>query len=70
MRKIARGKKKLLNDQIKNDSSLFSKGKEHSLGKLLISFGFSTTKILSKLNMGAVTGQILCNTFWTAQGSL
>lgn len=59
MRKIACGKRKFLNDQIKNDSSLFSKGKEHdshSSGETANLLGFSTTKILSKLNMGAIIG--------------
>lgn len=42
----------------------------HSSGETANLLGFNTNKILSKLNMGAIIGYILCNTFWTAQGSL
>lgn len=47
-----------------------ARGKEHNQGNLLISLVSTQTKILSKLNTGAIIGYILCNTFWTAQGSL
>lgn len=42
----------------------------HSSGETANLLGFNTNKILSKLNMDAIIGYILCNTFWTAQGSL
>lgn len=51
----------------------FSKGKEQEqpfIGETANLLSLSTTKILSKLNMGDVIGETLCNTFWTAQGSL